>query len=354
MRKLLHKVAKKIRSDPFKLLLFFIAIVYFCCLITIMLYQKTGFFSALIFLMPAFLGQLQNISANIAEVARLIALASYVIFLGAIVTKMSEKVMNLVLIGGVTMNKVNYKNHLVICGWNYQAPKIIENLLSSDIYSKKQIVILADFEKIPYKSDKVDFIKGVQWKKEDLIRAGISTADTALILSDISSKSSNPDADSLLTVLAIETLNKTVYTCVQLLSSENKTHLENAGADEIICLDEIGGNLLVSSALNAGVSRIISSIVCFGKGSEIYKYKKPVPDKFIDKSFAEIAKDLIDKNMIMIAIETKKDEHTDKISSKIPLTLSGERILLVNPPGDYKLKKDDFLFILVEKEPKEL
>jgi len=113
-------------------------------------------------------------------------------------------------------------------------------------------VVLADLEKIPYDSDRVDFIQGVPWRKEDLEKAAMSKANTAIVLTDIrSEKNDNPDAEALLITLAIESLNRKVHTCVQLLNSENRPHLENANADEIICL-ETGGKLAVSSALNPG------------------------------------------------------------------------------------------------------
>ncbi|MCX7795050.1 MAG: NAD-binding protein [bacterium] len=355
MRNLLYLILRRVRRNLLRVLLLFILIVYLSCLITVMLYKKTSLPSALMFLLPAFLGELQDLNTDLAEIARLVALANYVLFLSIIVTKISEKIINLALSGGVTLNKVNYKGHIMICGWNYQAPKIIESLLSSDIHSKKQIVILADFERVPYNSDRVDFIKGFPWKNEDLIRAGVFTADIALVLSDINGKSSNPDADALLTVLAIERLNKSVYTCVQILSSENKIHFENAGADEIICLDELGSNLLISSSLNPGISKLVSSLLIFGEGTEIYKYKKPIPERFINKSLSEIAKSLIDKDVIAFAIETEKDEHINGIDFKQELlSLPNGRALIINPPKDYRFRKGDSLFIMCKEEPEEL
>ena len=319
-----------------------------------MLYEKLDFFSALILLLPSFVGSLGNISKDLADFARLTCLVMYVLILGAIISKISEKIIIYALRGGIIMSRVKYKNHLVICGWNYQAPTIIEQLLSTDIYSKRQIVVLADFDEIPYKSDKIVYVKGVPWEKDNLVRAGIPTADTAIVLSGFNGKSANPDGDSLLTALAIEALNRNVYTCVQILSSQNKEHLQNAGADEIICLDEFGGTLLVSSALNHGISKIISELLNFNVGSEIYKCKKPIPDKFVDKTFVDVSKELIDKGLILVAIETVRDEYSSEFSSKTSLKVMGEKVLILNPPGNFKIRKGDFLFTIAQKEPHEL
>ena len=354
MTGLLNEIKVKIKRNTFILIFFLAFFVYFSSLIIIMLYKKLDFLSALIFILPSFMGSLANIGKDLPDFARLICLAMYVLILGAIISKISEKIIVYALRGGIIMSRVKYKNHIVICGWNYQAPTIIEQLLSTDIYSKRQIVILADFNEVPYKSDKIVYVKGVPWKKDDLVHAGIPTADTAIVLSDLNGRSANPDGDSLLTVLAIETLNRNVYTCVQILSSQNKEHLQNAGADEIICLDEFGGTLLVSSALNHGISKIISELLNFNVGSEIYKCKKPVPDKFIDRTFVEVAKELMDKEMILIAVETVRDEYSNKFSSKPSLKVIGEKVLITNPPGNFKIRKDDFLFVIAQKEPPKL
>ena len=352
--RLLNEIKGKLKRNTFILIIFLASFVYVLFLIIIMLYSRLDFFSALIFLLPSFMGSLASIGKSLPDFARLICLFMYILILGAIISKISEKIIVYALRGGIIMSRVKYKNHLVICGWNYQAPTIIEQLLSTDIYSKRQIVILADFDEVPYKSDKIVYVKGVSWKKDDLVRAGIPTADTAIVLSDLNGKSANPDGDSLLTVLAIETLNRNVYTCVQILSSQNKEHLQNAGSDEIICLDEFGGTLLVSSALNHGISKIISELLNFNVGSEIYKYKKPVPDKFIDRTFVEVAKELMNKEMILIAVETARDEYSSKFSSKTFLKVIGEKVLILNPPRNFKIRKGDFLFIIAQKEPHEL
>jgi voltage-gated potassium channel len=185
------------------------------------------------------------------------------------------------------------------------------------------------------------------------MRAGILDADSAIILTDIrGEKSNNPDADALMTTLAIESLNKDVHTCVQLLSSENREHLENANADEIICLDQVGGNLAVSSALNHGLSKIINELLTFNLGSEFYRFKRKIPEKYIGKSFTNVSKELIDKKMILIAVETQKDDTLLEERSHDWIHASTEtRVMLINPQGEYILRENDSLFIISEKEP---
>jgi len=343
---------RKFRRRPIKIIICLLIVIYVICIITITNSEKVSILEAVLMLLPPILGNLGEVEVTPTGIAFILSLVIYICFLGIVFGKLAEVLVNLALKGGVFVKKVNFEKHIVICGWNFQGQKILESLLSSDDYKETPIVILADMEKIPYDSDEVDFIPGCPWKKENLIRAGIPKADTAIILTDIrGEKTSNPDADALMVALAIENLNRKVHTCVQLLFSENIIHLENAKVDEIICLDQVGGNLIVSSALNHGISKVMNELLTFDKGSEIYRYERKVSDEFTDKSFREVGKKLLEKNMILIAIETKKDDYVIEACSNDWIHSYGEdKVLIINPQNKYKLRENDSLFIISEKK----
>lgn len=348
---------KRFRRHPIKFLMILVIVLYLICLSAIMISKKISVFKAFLLTWTALLGDIElDIGSGVDAIVAGICLILSIIFIALIVGGLTTYILNINMKGGIMTKKVNYMNHVVICGWNYQGPRIIKNLLSSDTYEKKPIVVLADMEKIPYDSYKVDFVKGSPEKKENLIKAGILKAESAIILTNITGeKSSNPDAEALMITLAIESLNRSVHTCVQLLSSENKVHLENANADEIICLDKVGGDLAVASALNQGVSRIIDELLSFNQGSEFYRYKNKLPEKFIGETFTEVGKQLLDKKMALLAIETKNDDQVSKEFSDDWIHSTGEdKVMIINPQGDYKLRKDDSLFIIAEKEPVKL
>lgn len=343
---------RKFRRRPIKLIICLLIVIYVICIITITNSEKVSILEAVLLLLPPILGNLGTVEVTPTGIAFILSLVIYICFLGIIFGKLAEILVNLALKGGVFVKKVNFEKHIVICGWNFQGPKILESLLSGEAHKEKPIVILADMEKVPYDSNEVDFIPGCPWKKEDLIRAGIPKADTAIILTDIrGEKTSNPDADALMVALAIENLNNKVHTCVQLLFSENIIHLENAKVDEIICLDQVGGNLMVSSALNHGISKVMNELLTFDKGSEIYRYERKMPDDYTGKSFREVGKQLLEKNMILIAIETKKDDYVIKACSNDWIHSYGEeKVLIINPQNNYKLRENDSLFIISEKK----
>lgn len=350
------RVTRIFQRRPIIFAVFLLVVIYIACILTVMISERVDFFDAMLLLIPSFLGELGSIEATPADIATILSLGIYVLFMAIVVGKLSEALISRALKGGLAMRKVNHKDHVVVCGWNYQGPQILESLLSLEVHKKKAIVVLADTEENPYDSTKVDFVRGCPWKRDDLIRAGIEHADTAIILTNIrGGGEDNPDADALMITLSIETLNSKVHTIVQLLSSENRVHLENANADEIICLDQVGGKLAVSSALNHGLSTIINELLTFDKGSEFYRYHREMPDQYVGRTFWEVAKQLIDRKMILIAVETEKDICvTRDCSNDWVHSVGHNRAMVINPQSDYRFRKGDSLFVISEQEPTEL
>ena len=145
---------------------------------------------------------------------------------------------------------------------------------------------------------------------ENLIRAGVTRADSVIVLTDLTKGANEADAEALMVVLAVESLNRKVHTCVQIMNSANRMHLERAHADEIICLDQMGGSLVVASALNHGVSRVVAELLTFNIGSEFYRYDGPISDGLVGKKFVEAVQALAQQQVILPAVETDYSEES--------------------------------------------
>jgi voltage-gated potassium channel len=143
---------------------------------------------------------------------------------------------------------------------------------------------------------------------------------------------------------------------VQIMNSANRMHLERAHTDEIICLDQLGGNLAVASALNHGISRVVSELLTFNIGSEFYRYDKELPDKLVGREFAEVAQILAQQRIVLLAIETGySDELIQQLKDDTVYKLTEEnRAMVVNPQSRYEIRQGDALFIIAESEPTEL
>jgi len=168
------------------------------------------------------------------------------------------------------------------------------------------------------------------------------------VLSDLTKPANEADAEALMIVLAVESLNKEVHSCVQIVNSSNRIHFERAHADEIICLDQIGGNLVVASALNHGTSRVFSELLTFDFGSEFYRYEAHLSDSLVGKEFCDAVETLAKQRIILLGFETDDSEELrQRLSSDILHSLETEsRIIVVNPQDEYKIRQGDVLFLI--------
>ncbi len=242
------------------------------------------------------------------------------------------------LSGGKIMKQVKFKDHIVVCGWTSDTRRILDELTSEDVKTRRKIVVLADLEKNPMDREDIKFVKGDPTKDKDLKSAGIMTANTAIVSLD--RKSDNPDAKAILTALAVEALNRSVYTCVELQNPENEKHLVHANVDEIVCLGRLSQNLIVHSSLKHGLSRLFSELVTHNFGHEFYKIK--VPKRFLGENFPQAMKRLMDEEgVILTAIEREIRDEEANLRTDI----------IVNPGHDFVLKEGDYMFVIAREEP---
>lgn len=190
------------------------------------------------------------------------------------------------------------------------------------------------------KDERVEFMKGDPTQDENLVRAGVMRADSVIVLTDLNKGPNEADAEALMVVLAVESLNREVHTCVQLLNSANRMHLERAHADEIFVSTSFVGNLVVASALNHGISRIVADLLTFNIGSEFYRYDGHISDALVGKEFARAVQVLVQRRMILLAVETDYSEELQRqLSADILYKLpEEERVTVVNPQSQYKIR----------------
>ena len=343
---------------PILSILIILVVIYLGTTLVIIVFEKVGFGDAMLKIFPAFLGELGIIESPFlaVQISIVVGMLVSITFLAVVTAKITSLLIEFVRRGGSMAKKVNFSGHTVICSWNFQGERIVEELLSADQKQQRGIVILHDSEERPIKDERVEFIKGDPSQDEDLIRAGVMRADSVIVLTDFTKGTNEADAAALMVVLAIESLNRKVHTCVQIMNSANRVHLERAHTDEIICLDQLGGNLAVASALNHGVSRIVAELLTFNLGSEFYRYDRSLSDRLIGKEFTEAVQLLAQQHTILLAIETDSSEELlRQLSGDVVYKLPEEnRIMIVNPQFRYQIRQGDALFVIAESEPTQL
>jgi voltage-gated potassium channel len=349
---------RRVIHRPVLSILFLLLVIYLGAVLIIMAYEGISFGSANMEILPAFLGEIGIIESPYlaVQISVVVGMIVSITVLVIITAKITSVFVEFVRRGGIMAKKVNLSGHTIICGWNFQGEHIIGELLSADVRQQRGVVVINDSEKRPFKEERVEFIKGDPSQDNDLKRAGIMKADSVIVLTDLTKGANEADAEALMVVLAVESLNPKVHTCVQIVNSTNRMHLERAHADEIICLDQVGGSLAVASALNHGVSRIVSELLSFNIGSEFYRYDRQISDELVGKEFTEAVQLLAQKHVILLAIETDySEEMLKQLSADVVYNLPEEdRIMVVNPQSEYTIRQGDALFVIAESEPRRL
>jgi voltage-gated potassium channel len=228
------------------------------------------------------------------------------------------------------MGEARVRDHIVICGWGSKGPEILRELHAPEVMDKRPVVVLVDREALPLKDPLVTFIRGKPTSAEDLTRAGVCRAQCAIILADESDPNAahdDIDARTLLTTLAVESLNPNCYTCVEVIRSENRDHFLRTKADELVVSAELGGALLAGSATTHGLSRLVSDLVTHPEGTEFYRIKPP--DDVVGLRFPD-------------AMRVMKEEH----DAVLVAVFDGDGGYVINPDKSHTLQEDEDVLII--------
>jgi voltage-gated potassium channel len=224
---------------------------------------------------------------------------------------------------GQGMGAAGYSDHIVVCGWNATARDLIDELRGDEFSAR--IVVLHESERSPAPAD-IYFVRGDVTNTEDLERAGIPDAATAIICP--SDGSNEADMRSILTVLAIETIAPGVRTVVEVNNPKHVDHVRRANADEILVTSRLASRLLARTALYPGLAALVTDIVSGGEGSELYRVA--LPDDYADLDIDDLSARMRREHGATLLAVTR-DGHT-----------------LTNPPSDFRLRQGDTAVVVAE------
>lgn len=233
---------------------------------------------------------------------------------------------------GKGLKAVKVTEHFIVCGWSLKAKEIIAELRADPKVQDKPIVLIADIPEKPLEDNNVYFLRG-DVNSEIMEKANLKDSSVVMVLSSDQIDSDLRDAKAVLNILTIRTLNPNVYICVEIQDTKNMQHCKMAGANEIIVIGKLSGNLLVQAALDHGITHFIAEIVSNRFGNQMYKIKSP--------------QDLIGKRFIDALTVLKKE------SNAIALAIESldSKKFIANPPMDYVIQPEDQLVIVAEERP---
>ncbi len=220
---------------------------------------------------------------------------------------------------GRGLEKVREKRHIIVCGWNHNAEGVIDSLNNS--FDEAVVLINQLPEEVMnevlyrYRGSKVKYVRGDFVQETVLRRANVAEASAAIILADTHGmpaglpgvSRTDPDERTILTTLAIRSIEPEVKVCAELLDPENEQHLRRADADEIIVRGKHSSFLLCAAAISPGINQVVDELFVRDDGNRIQRIK--VPPAFIGKTFDEFSSHLREKyGAILIGFISEEKE----------------------------------------------
>lgn len=196
---------------------------------------------------------------------------------------------------GKGLQNIHWKDHIIICGWNFNVESLLqafENLLPD---SRQGIVLINEVQEdimhdviLRHKKLKLKFVRGDFSGETALERANLKSARAIIILPDASEKiMSQADDKTLLTALVAKSLNPRLKVYAHILNPDNISHVRHANVDEFILRDEYTGFLLANHIISPGVPQFFKQLMDLDKAHKVQR--APIPQSYIGKTAGELS-----------------------------------------------------------------
>ncbi|UCB47438.1 MAG: NAD-binding protein [Spirochaetota bacterium] len=267
------------------------------------------------------------------------------------------------------------KGHFIICGWKTGLEDILENILKVNPHLRPSNIVLvndADPDEIDHIKSipnfrSIKYIKGDYIDEKVLQRANVRNASTALVLADSSRKFSVQEVDSrtVMAVITIDSMNKNIYTCAELIDEKFEKYLKLANCDEVILSREHARILIANAASASGIAHIATELLFPEHGGllteEIPAVMEGKTFKDLQQYFREMYGDIVIgllENTGKIYFRKKEAlaeaQKTPDISRLIENLQSVKRIVpnnpVLNPGDDYVVKRNTKAIVVTGKK----
>ncbi len=235
------------------------------------------------------------------------------------------------------LNGTDFKNHVVIIGWNDFGRAVIGHLVAA---GKQVAIITKDRSSIDtireyYDTDNVFTLYADYANFDMLEKANIKQA--SIVFANL-----NDDTEKLVYVINLKKHYADLNCVVTLENGNLKNTFQNAGVTYTICKNEISAKLMASYIFEPDVALFSEEILAYAHHDYEYDIKQiKIPtgnvlvDTFYEKAFFDLKKDC---NAILIGIV--KAGHPKKF--------------LKNPESSVKIEAEDSLVIMMDGKGKDL
>jgi len=208
------------------------------------------------------------------------------------------------------------EQHIIVCGWDKRLEIAVKELLAA----KQEIVVVAEVDDIPLEHKHLLFIKGDPSDDENLKRANVARASSALI-------SGRTETETLLTAIAVKKLNPGIHTTCIVADPKVIQALKRTGVDQTFSADQLLGLLLSRSVFAPQIGTFMNEMLDV-KGMDLHQGR--IPDEHAGKTFLEV-------------LELFKQRY-----EVIPVGIVRNNEVKVNPEKGMKLERNDELLYIAE------
>jgi len=196
---------------------------------------------------------------------------------------------------GKGLEKLNLNNHIVLCGWNINADKLINSIYELKSDNKNFDLVLVnelseeDITQIKSKFAKIriHFVAGDFTQEETLHRASITTSNSVIVIpNNLNNDNESHDEKTIFATLTIKSIDASIRVVAYLLDRENLTHIKRAEADEVVVSDDFSLNILASHIVDPGVPQASNHLINTSSDSRLKR--KTIPGNFIGKKYSEL------------------------------------------------------------------
>lgn len=196
---------------------------------------------------------------------------------------------------GKGLEKLDLTNHIVICGWNMNADKLINSLyeLKSEKNNFDLVLVneLSEEEinqvKSRFSKIKIHFVAGDFTQEETLLRASVISSSSVIVIpNNLNNDNESHDEKTIFATLTIKSIDASIRVVAYLLDRENLTHIKRAEADEVVVSDDFSLNILASHIVDPGVPQVSNHLINTSSDSRLKR--KPIPGNYIGKKYSEL------------------------------------------------------------------
>ena len=196
---------------------------------------------------------------------------------------------------GKGLEKLNLTDHIILCGWNMNADKLINSIYQLRSDNKNFDLVLVnelseeDITQIKAKFSKIriHFVAGDFTQEETLHRAGVLSSNSVIIIpNNLNNDNESHDEKTIFATLTIKSIDASIRVVAYLLDRENLTHIKRAEADEVVVSDDFSLNILASHIVDPGVPQVSNYLINTASDSRLKR--KNIPGNFIGKKYNEL------------------------------------------------------------------